>query len=99
MYENDPTPASLPLTRECEWGCDWQIVSDSARVADLEAATHTVEAHASLPQRHRLRRLVDSYRQVIGPLPAHVLLLAVQQVLETPVGTPADETGREASAA
>ncbi|MGW5880262.1 hypothetical protein ACWFMI_27320 [Nocardiopsis terrae] len=95
MYENDPTPASTPVIRGCERGCDWQIVSDSARVADLEMATHTIETHASLPERHHLRRLVDSYRQLIGPLPAHLLILAVRQVLETP----ADEAGREVSAA
>ncbi|MER6626030.1 hypothetical protein [Streptomyces sp. NPDC000931] len=83
MYEPEPTPTT-PTTRFCERGCDWQIVSDSARLADLEAATHSIEAHASLPQRHRLRHLVDSYRQVIGPLPAHLLLLAVRQVLEAP---------------
>ena len=83
MYENDRT--ARPVMRSCpSIGCPWQVVSDSARLADLEQATHRVDAHATLPERRQIQHLVADYRQILGDLPTRLLVLMVQQVLDTP---------------
>lgn len=87
MYEIDRIGrlAPAPVMRDCpSIGCPWQIASDSAVLAEMEQATHRITAHATLPERHQIQNLVDSYQQIIGPLPPHLLILAVAQVLDTP---------------
>ena len=64
--------------------CPWQIVSDSHTLADLEQATHRVDAHATLLERRQIQHLVASYRQILGDLPTHLLVLMVQQVMDAP---------------
>ena len=64
--------------------CPWQIVSDSHTLADLEQATHRVDAHATLPERRQIQHLITDYRQILGDLPTRLLVLAVAQVLDTP---------------
>ena len=85
MYEIDRIGrlTSVPTVRSCPV-CPWQIASDSAVLAEMEQATHRITAHATLPERHQIQNLVDSYQQIIGPLPPHLLILAVAQVLDTP---------------
>lgn len=85
MYTNDRIGrlAPAPTVRSCPV-CPWQIVSDSAVLAEMEQATHRITAHATLPERHQIQNLVDSYQQIICPLPPHLLILAVAQVLDTP---------------
>ncbi|WP_117199112.1 hypothetical protein [Nocardiopsis sp. TNDT3] len=85
MHKNERTreSASTIATRDCA-SCSWQIVAGSALLADLEAATHQVQAHTTVPQRLRIRALVESYRAVLGPLPSRLLILAVREVLEEP---------------
>ncbi len=86
MRNTDPTtrPNTTPVVLDCPTGCDWQIVSDSATVAGLEQAAHRITTHATLPERLQVQRLVESYRQILGPLPGTLLILAVTQVLDTP---------------
>lgn len=85
MYEIDRIGRldTIPVMRDCP-SCPWQIASDSAVLAEMEQATHRITAHATLPERHQIQNLVDSYQQIIGPLPPHLLILAVAQVLDTP---------------
>ncbi|MBB6122204.1 hypothetical protein [Nocardiopsis algeriensis] len=86
MRTIDPTDSSPPSPftgvqrRECTL-CQWEVVSGSALVAELEAATHRVEAHSTTGQRQHLAALLQAYREVLGPLPRNLLVLAVQQVL------------------
>lgn len=86
MRNTDSTtrPNTTPVVLDCPTGCDWQIVSDSATVAGLEQAAHRITDHATLPERVQVQRLVESYRQILGPLPGTLLILAVTQVLDTP---------------
>lgn len=83
MHKNERTreSASAIATRDCA-SCSWKIVAGSALLADLEAATHRVQAHTTTSQRLRIRALVESYRAVLGPLPSHLLILAVREVLQ-----------------
>lgn len=74
---------TIPVMRDCP-ACPWQVVSDSAVLAEMEQATHRITDHATLPERIQIQNLVDSYRQIIGPLPGNLLILAVAQVLDTP---------------
>ncbi|MEU0493755.1 hypothetical protein ABZ249_31395 [Nocardiopsis sp. NPDC006139] len=85
MYENQPTlrPVAAPVVRGCQ-GCDWEIWSDSAVVAELEQAAHRVTEHATLPERVRIQRLVVEYRELLGPLSERLLILAVAHVLDRP---------------
>ena len=85
MYKNEPTrpPLDTVATRDCA-SCSWEIVAGSALLADLEAAAHRVQAHTTTSQRLRIRALVESYRAVLGPLPSHLLILAVREVLQEP---------------
>jgi hypothetical protein len=83
MHTSERTRQSAIATRGCT-SCTWQIVAGSALVAELEAATHQVEAHTTMGQRLRIRSLVESYRAVLGPLPSRLLILAVREVLEEP---------------
>ena len=97
MRNTDSTvrPAA-PVVLDCR-SCTWQIVSDSAVLAGLEQATHRITAHATLPERRQVQHLITAYRQVLGDLPGTLLVLAVQQVLDT---TPTQvDTGLEVSAA
>ena len=89
-------PNSTPVVLDCPTGCDWQVVSDSAVLAGLEQATHRITAHATLPERRQVQHLITAYRQVLGDLPGTLLILAVQQVLDTPTQV---DTGLEVSAA
>jgi len=87
MYEIDRIGrlAPAPVMRDCpSIGCPWQIVTDSAVLAEMEQATHRMAEHATLPERVQVQHLVAAYRQILGDLPAHLLILAVAQVLETP---------------
>ena len=99
MYEIDRIGrlTSVPTVRSCPV-CPWQIVSDSAVLAEMEQATHRITNHATLPERRRVQRLVASYRQILGNLPAHLLVLMVQQVMDTPA-TPATTPAEVVSAA
>lgn len=85
MYEIDRIGrlTSVPTVRSCPV-CPWQIVSDSHTLADLEQATHRIDAHATLPERRQIQHLVTDYRQILGDLPTRLLVLAVAQVLDTP---------------
>ena len=77
--------APAPTVRDCpSIGCPWQIVSDSAVLAEMEQATHRMSEHATLPERRQIQHLITDYRQIIGPLPTRLLVMAVAQVLETP---------------
>ena len=80
---------SVPTVRSCPV-CPWQIVSDSAVLAEMEQATHRMAAHATLPERVQVQHLVAAYRQILGDLPTHLLVMAVAQVLDTPATTPAE---------
>lgn len=85
MRTNERTAhPTAPVVLDCPTGCDWQIVSDSTTVAGLEQAAHRITTHATLPERLQVQRLVESYRQILGPLPGTLLILAVTQVLDTP---------------
>ncbi|CAL9623137.1 hypothetical protein SUDANB121_05895 (plasmid) [Nocardiopsis dassonvillei] len=83
MRKNKPTfgPVAAPVMRGCQ-GCDWEIWSDSAVVAELEQAAHRVEAHATLPERLQIQHLVASYRELLGDLPGRLLVMAVHHVLD-----------------
>ncbi|HJE59703.1 MAG TPA: hypothetical protein K8V84_14530 [Nocardiopsis listeri] len=81
--ESTARPNTTPVVLDCR-SCTWQIVSDSAVLAGLEQATHRITAHATLPERRQVQHLISAYRQVIGDLPGTLLILAVQQVLDTP---------------
>ena len=84
MRTNERTAhPTAPVVLDCR-ACTWQIVSDSATVAGLEQAAHRITTHATLPERLQVQRLVESYRQILGPLPGTLLILAVTQVLDTP---------------
>ena len=74
---------SVPTVRSCPV-CPWQIVTDSAVLAEMEQATHRMDEHATLPERVQVQHLVAAYRQILGTLPTHLLVMAVAQVLETP---------------
>ena len=74
---------SVPAVRSCPV-CPWQLVTDSHTLADLEQATHRVDAHATLLERRQIQHLVASYRQILGDLPTHLLVLMVQQVMDAP---------------
>ena len=85
MHNNDFTPASTvdPVERLCApW--NWSVVSDFPLVAELEAATHQVEDHATEEQKARIGALIKAYRQILGPLPDRLLPLAVQEVMGMP---------------
>ena len=83
------TPAST--VRACpSIGCEWQIVSDSAVLAEMEQATHRMDVHAILPERRQIQNLVASYRQILGGLPTRLLVMAVTQVMDTPATTPVE---------
>ena len=41
-------------------------------------------SHATLPECRQIQHLITDYRQIIGPLPTRLLVLAVAQVLDTP---------------
>lgn len=83
---------TTPVMLGCPTGCTWQVLSDSATVAGLEQATHRITAHATLPERRQVQHLVTAYRQILGDLPGTLLILAVQQVLDTSIQV---ETGLE----
>jgi hypothetical protein len=88
MRKNETTRlAAAPVVRSCR-ACDWQVWSDSAVVAELEQATHRVTDHATLPERVRIRELVSAYRELLGDLPEHLLVLAVHHVLDGPARSP-----------
>lgn len=93
MRNNKPTarPNTTPVTLDCR-SCTWQVVSDSAVLAGLEQATHRITAHATLPERLQVQHLITAYRQILGDLPGTLLILAVQQVLDTSIQV---ETGLE----
>ena len=74
---------SVPTVRSCPV-CPWRVVSDSAVLAEMEQATHRVDAHATLPERRQIQHLITDYRQILGDLPTRLLVLAVAQVLDTP---------------
>ena len=83
--------APAPTVRDCpSLGCPWQIVSDSAVLAAMEQATHRMSEHATLPERVQVQHLVAAYRQILGDLPTHLLVMAVAQVLDTPATTPVE---------
>ena len=96
MYQIEPThrPASDPVMLGCPTtgttGCTWAILSGSAVLAEIEQATHRMAAHATLPERRQVQHLVTAYRQILGDLPTHLLVMAVAQVLDTPATTPAE---------
>ena len=92
MHENDRTRlTSVPAVRSCpSTGCPWQIVTDSHTLAEMEQATHRMDEHATLPERVQVQHLVAAYRQILGPLPTHLLVMAVAQVLDTPTTTPVE---------
>ena len=97
MHEIDRTRlTSVPTVRSCPV-CPWQIVTDSHTLADLEQATHRI-THATLPERRQIQHLITDYRQILGNLPAHLLVLMVQQVMDTPA-TPATTPAEVVSAA
>lgn len=100
MHENDRTRlTSVPAVRSCpSTGCPWQIVTDSHTLAEMEQATHRITNHATLPERRRVQRLVASYRQILGNLPTRLLVLMVQQVMDTPA-TPVTTPTEAVSAA
>lgn len=79
---------SVPTVRSCPV-CPWQIVTDSHTLADLEQATHRI-THATLPERRQIQHLITDYRQILGNLPTRLLVLMVQQVMDTPATTPAE---------
>ncbi|MFD3685419.1 hypothetical protein ACFWTE_11440 [Nocardiopsis sp. NPDC058631] len=83
MYENERTRQRQIATRDCPT-CTWQIVTDSADLAQVEAATHRVAAHTTPLERARIGALVEGYQRWLGELPARLLLLAVWEVLDTP---------------
>ncbi|MEE2041558.1 hypothetical protein Q8791_30485 [Nocardiopsis sp. CT-R113] len=87
MRENERTRQSAVATRDCPT-CDWEIVTDSADLAEVEAVTHRVEEHTTEEERARIGVLVEGYQRWLDELPARVLLLAVWEVLDTPT-TPA----------
>ena len=91
MYEIDRIGrlTSVPTVRSCPV-CPWQIVSDSAVLAEMEQATHRITNHATLPERRQIQHLITDYRQILGNLPAHLLVLMVQQVMDAPATTPAE---------
>ena len=95
MRNADPTPATRSCDRDPD--CDYEIVSDSALIADLSLATHTVTEHASLSEYVALRQLVRAYEEMIGPLNGPLLRLAAQEALQTPTPilslVPVDEDG------
>jgi len=88
MHEIDRIGRLAPA-RSCPV-CPWQIVSDSAVLAEMEQATHRITNHATLPERRQIQHLITDYRQILGPLPAHLLVLMVQQVMDAPATTPAE---------
>jgi len=82
---------SVPTVRDCpSIGCPWQIVTDSAVLAEMEQATHRMSEHATLPERVQVHHLVAAYRQILGTLPARLLVLMVQQVMDAPATTPVE---------
>ena len=85
MYDDDRIGRldTIPVMRDCP-ACPWQIVSDSAVLAEMEQATHRITNHATLPERRQIQHLITDYRQIIGPLPTRLLVMAVAQVLDTP---------------
>lgn len=90
MHARDRTARlkTIPVVRDCPV-CPWQIVSDSAVLAEMEQATHRI-THATLPERRQIQHLITDYRQILGNLPAHLLVLMVQQVMDAPATTPAE---------
>lgn len=96
--ERTPRPVAAPVRRACR-SCDWQVMSESALVAELEQATHRVTEHATLPERLRIQRLVTEYRELLGPLSERLLVLAVRQVLDQPAPAVAGPAYAERGAA
>lgn len=83
MRKKKPTfrPVAAPVVRGCQ-GCDWEIWSESAVVAELEQAAHRVSEHATLPERVQIQHLVAAYRELLGDLPTRLLVMAVHHVLD-----------------
>ncbi|MES0838345.1 hypothetical protein [Nocardiopsis tropica] len=79
--ETERTRDSQITTRDCP-ACPWEIVTDAADLAEVEAATHRVQAHTTPLERERIGALVQGYQHWLGELPARVLLLAVAEVLD-----------------
>ncbi|MGW8527020.1 hypothetical protein [Nocardiopsis sp. NPDC055824] len=83
MRENERTRQRQITTRDCPT-CPWELVTDFADLAEVEAATHRVQAHTNADERSQIALLVEGYQHWLGELPARVLLLAVWEVLGTP---------------